>query len=512
MKISDKKGLSGFSLIEVALMLIVIGGVVVLGLSNFATKKRISHDKQVLEDLKEIRAAIQSYSKNKGHLPCPAPIGVPEESAEYAVEYRDDNGWCNVSDGNKMKFTITRYVENGPTFNELYFTDEWGHSGPDYAAPWQYPDAYYDRNSDQNSNQAKLRPVQYVKGEIPCKDLGLSPDCGLSPEGYRYAYVVVPSRANPRSCSFYMVKNQYTVHRDANIYNGIMNQPYDDTKLFSRPQARNETFRQTFLDTKVVATVSALPASSYGGDVYRVSANNKYYRWNSTLNQWLEDATERSDGWTADGHYISDIGVFKEGAGENQWNNRHIYDKHFAVIYHGADGVGAYDRSGGNIILPTVNEGDKVIGHKYARFNYGGVDDHDEFTNDGGNSSSTWQRGLYVGESNTRADIPTMAGQAMYFSPINGPVPEMDMDDILLFGMSKESNGNCMHCQFAYPVGRESEAPDKILRYEDYHPWSSLFKTYEQVVLNECGVNGQIPKARASENASFCASFPMWCE
>ncbi len=550
MRVSVTKGRkAGFSLIEVALMLLVVGGVVVLGFSNFATKKRIEHDQQVLEDLKVIREALYTYAETRGYFPCPASEGLSEDDPKFGTEHRGADGWCQItSDNSNPSDNGLRYVDDifsnfdkdggheyeysGGLHNDdkAYYTPDHPHSPKMYDTDWRYPNSYYDADNSSQGRDMKARDVDLVKGTIPCVDIGLPRDCMISPEGYRYDYVAVYEYTREQPCHFYAVRNLFTTF--------LAN---DDSKEFYRPHFKDWGDCDANKGCKKVANYAALPASGGALTIYKTENDGKYYRYSQTSGAWVQDFTELftdpdehgqyidnngnvkyryKDKWTHDLHYFGEITVFHQfdeskNAAANIFDGGKVHKgayndgAHFVVWYSGRDGVGAKDKSGSNYILPqSLCEQDEA-----------------------GNCTN-----ITVGSS-LSSQVNYQESQnfdGAFYAPAVTLDSSKALDDILLFGRSKFVIDNaCAHCQFLYPMGWQGDIPDQIVRVS--FNWNNEnISTVNPTMRAQCyngsqsgggqwlgshewlgtgGVTTPLPLAPWSNgNEHFCREYPQYCE
>lgn len=82
---SIAKGESGFSLIELCVVLIVSGLLLAAGLQAFNTYVKQQKISDTKNDITAIQAALNEYVQTNGHYPCPAPIDATPETAGYGA-------------------------------------------------------------------------------------------------------------------------------------------------------------------------------------------------------------------------------------------------------------------------------------------------------------------------------------------------------------------------------------------------------------------------------------------
>lgn len=119
------KKYSGFSLIELSVVLLIIG---LLLITSFESSKYFliqNHIKATNVKLNAIQRAIEIYVRRTGHLPCPAPLGETSGSSNT------DDCSSIVSDSNKGIFRIDNILTGAVPYRDLDLTadlshDSWG--------------------------------------------------------------------------------------------------------------------------------------------------------------------------------------------------------------------------------------------------------------------------------------------------------------------------------------------------------------------------------------------------
>jgi prepilin-type N-terminal cleavage/methylation domain-containing protein len=131
---SKQQGQAGFSLMELAVVLMIIGtlmGGILAGVSNAAESGRRT---QALSQLREIEAALIGYAQANGHLPCPS-THTTEGKADPVT-----NGACTVMHGFVPSTTLGL---NGRINDDGLLLD-----------PWQNPYRYSVASSTVSSGRA----------------------------------------------------------------------------------------------------------------------------------------------------------------------------------------------------------------------------------------------------------------------------------------------------------------------------------------------------------------------
>ncbi len=136
----NKSEFSGFSLVELSLVLVIIS--VLIGMMMFTTQSRIDASAIYVtkERMQLIMDALDRYAEQYGHMPCPADFDIARTNEGY---------------GESLSADSTNYCSTGT--QQIY----------DYAG-----------NAD------------YVRGAIPFKNLGLDPSIGVDGWGMRFDYIV----------------------------------------------------------------------------------------------------------------------------------------------------------------------------------------------------------------------------------------------------------------------------------------------------------------------------------
>ena len=136
------KANKGFSLVELAIVVTIIGVLLVATLDIGAGQIEMSRIKQTQEKLAKIEQAIKVYYKTNGRLPCPANGELPAAHASYGVSGWNNpsnatsNANCNGSNFAMPNTTVTGnpdgdvYIGVVPTvslgLSDAYMLDSWG--------------------------------------------------------------------------------------------------------------------------------------------------------------------------------------------------------------------------------------------------------------------------------------------------------------------------------------------------------------------------------------------------
>jgi type II secretory pathway pseudopilin PulG len=169
---------SGFSFIEVSLLLVVISSLAVITLTKYTAGQENKAQETASEDLARIKSAIENYvSKNK-YYPCPADPTLPKSDDNFGLGIRDGFGNCDLNLNITMASFYTKSIGDFSSNPALY------------------------------SNVIAQKDI--IQGTIPCNDLGLKQDCMFDPQGNRYSYAVIPELARagtdstiPTACNRY---------------------------------------------------------------------------------------------------------------------------------------------------------------------------------------------------------------------------------------------------------------------------------------------------------------------
>lgn len=117
---------SGFTLVEMAMVLLIIGLLTGGLLMPLSTQYELKQRQQVQAELKQIKEALMGYYLIHGHFPCPA-----SSTSNYGREFdRTSNGICNMPQENSSSHGFVPYVELGLTGSTdsgaSTMTDAWG--------------------------------------------------------------------------------------------------------------------------------------------------------------------------------------------------------------------------------------------------------------------------------------------------------------------------------------------------------------------------------------------------
>lgn len=79
----------GFSLLELAVVLAILGVVLGFGINIGKNALEGSNRLSTLERLQLVKQSLEAYAERNGYLPCPAPTAVTPTSATYGMESRN---------------------------------------------------------------------------------------------------------------------------------------------------------------------------------------------------------------------------------------------------------------------------------------------------------------------------------------------------------------------------------------------------------------------------------------
>lgn len=77
---------NGFSLIELAIVLVIVGFLSSSLLGSLQARQRIGDDQRIAERLQEIVDSLYGFAATQGRLPCPAPPQLASDIAEAGFE------------------------------------------------------------------------------------------------------------------------------------------------------------------------------------------------------------------------------------------------------------------------------------------------------------------------------------------------------------------------------------------------------------------------------------------
>lgn len=198
---------SGFSLLELALTLVVVSSIAVVALTKFTTQKTINNRTQAMDDLKRIREAIQNYVLTFGYYPCPASPTFGEYDAtnygNFGVGVRPStvpSGATNAIGGCDTSNSRMPQAVSYTTFNNVAGANpRYGLSISGYASS-----PGYIKDTISSVDYRFIVDYDIYVGDPPCVDLGLPRDCMIDPKGNKYSYVVPAVLTSPMLCRYYM--------------------------------------------------------------------------------------------------------------------------------------------------------------------------------------------------------------------------------------------------------------------------------------------------------------------
>lgn len=226
MKFRDGKGQQGFTLIEVAIVLMIGGlmlGSAAAGLQVFLHKQQV---KTTQERLQHASGAITQFQLVNGRLPCPAPLTAPADTTAFAREILTEPAACNNNTTPagtfRVKGTAGRWVRIGalPT-RTLNLPDELGQ------------DAWGQRFLYAVTEKLAVDGLfHYTDGAISVVDSGGNDI--VNPSGR--AHYVIASAGDDRAGSY---------NAATGIQNSLTPQGYDDENWDN-----NAVFRKTLINSK----------------------------------------------------------------------------------------------------------------------------------------------------------------------------------------------------------------------------------------------------------------------
>lgn len=135
------KSQRGFSLIEMAMMIIVLGLLTVAGSAFYNTQQEVTRAQNNVEILQTAQNSLQTYLERTGHLPCPASRTAAPDTANFGTEFGVNlaagDRCMDVPDSNPDVRDITiaasgRSIKIGTLpvralgLPDKYMTDAWG--------------------------------------------------------------------------------------------------------------------------------------------------------------------------------------------------------------------------------------------------------------------------------------------------------------------------------------------------------------------------------------------------
>lgn len=292
----------GFSLIELSLTLIVIGSLALVAMTKIVQQKNIDRKKIVTEDLVRIKEAIQDFASKNGYYPCPARPGYDASDYQFATSASvSANGYLDFEQilhpGCGKNFATTMVssdevhgADAGLLRDDKYFDDILLYRNNTPYTSWYLFRGWSYQSNDLSGQVPVITQSKYqdlygdiVKGDVPCKEIGLEQDCGISPDGNKYSYIVSMALTMPKN-------NPLNVAPNIAFYGGCAS----FCRVSDQPTLENP-------DINPSKALKVKPIKSWNG----------------------EDALDSS--YAASGHDEVD----------------------FALIDYGENGLGAYNSSGG---------------------------------------------------------------------------------------------------------------------------------------------------------------------
>lgn len=106
----------GFTLVEMAIVLVIIGVLAALTVSNIGGFGKKARDQRRINDLLKISSAVINYFNSKGFLPSPTDTNKVPFSELGMTPINDPVGWpYYYTTSSALKFYLTSCVESGET-------------------------------------------------------------------------------------------------------------------------------------------------------------------------------------------------------------------------------------------------------------------------------------------------------------------------------------------------------------------------------------------------------------
>lgn len=193
---------AGFSLIELSIFLSILSVFVVLSLTETSITEPMEKQAEAINDLKEIKAAVDNYLSENGYFPCPADPSLNAGDSSFGIGVRNPtSGHCEASN------LDTTDVDSGIIIAiELK----------------EYDIAGYD-------------PIEkeILFGAVPCVELGLQDDCMLDPYGHKYTYGVMGIKTLSNQCNRFVTSSasRENIMPSSETVDGSVSDAIDDSNF-----------------------------------------------------------------------------------------------------------------------------------------------------------------------------------------------------------------------------------------------------------------------------------------
>ncbi len=194
---------TGFTLVEMAIVLMILGAALVAGMRLYDSYLKHQQIVTTTSNISLASRAVSDFRARFGRYPCPASLTAARGTAEYGRE-----GDCNP-DG--LQRDLTTPGDEAPANN---------------VAPGSFANGYYVEQSarmidSDGDGVDDLRPL-VVRGGLPFRDLNLPEDFAYDGYGHRLSYAVteraaVQSTFNPSQGGISIVDNQATPQSLLNV-------------------------------------------------------------------------------------------------------------------------------------------------------------------------------------------------------------------------------------------------------------------------------------------------------
>ncbi len=84
--LKNKSPNAGFSLIELAITMVIVGILIAVGASSYSIWQQQKHYKEAKEKVDSIAFAVQAFVSTNGYYPCPSSLTAARGTAGYGTQ------------------------------------------------------------------------------------------------------------------------------------------------------------------------------------------------------------------------------------------------------------------------------------------------------------------------------------------------------------------------------------------------------------------------------------------
>lgn len=232
---------SGFTLVEMAVVLVIVGLLLGGMLLPLSTQLDLEGNRKTTAELAEIKEALLGFAVINGRLPCPA------DNTTDGQEVGQTNGVCNTYQG----FLPAATLGITPTDNQGYAIDYWGNNNSNHSSRIRY--ALSNDNSPIPNTTSAYRFNSQISLTLSPNDLKVcASSTGITKTACGTSSASLTSNSTVVAVIYSLGKNGYTGGKDKR-YDENANLHEDDTNyVFVSHEVTDNTETSNEFDDQLV--------------------------------------------------------------------------------------------------------------------------------------------------------------------------------------------------------------------------------------------------------------------